>query len=240
MNHGESDITLRVGDGTTMAAYVARPTGAGPFPGLIVFPEAFGVNAHIRDVCDRFAREGYLAIAPELYHRTAPAGFTLPYEDFMTKGMPHMSAVTPAGLEHDTCAAWDWLQAQPQVRKGAMACIGYCLGGRTAFLANSVKPFAAAVSYYGGGIAQGMLPRAAAQHGPILLFWGGLDTHILPEHTAQVAQALRAAKKPHINVEISFADHGFFCDARATYNAQAAAEAWALTLTFLKENLQGK
>jgi carboxymethylenebutenolidase len=240
MHSGESDIVLRVGDGTTMAAYVARPAGSGPFPGLIVFPEAFGVNHHIRDVCDRFAKEGYLAIAPELFHRTAPVGFDCPYPEFMAKALPHMNAVTPTGLEHDARAAWDWLQAQPQVRQGAIACVGYCLGGRTAFLANSVKPFAAAVSFYGGGIVPGLLPRAAMQHGPILLFWGGLDTHIPPEHPPQVAQALRMAKKPHINVEVSFADHGFFCNERGSYNAQAAAEAWALTLAFLRENLRGK
>jgi len=238
MNPIESDITLRVGDGTTMAAFVARPSGPGPFPGLIIFPEAFGVNAHIRDVAVRFAKEGYIAISPELFHRTAPVGFTCDYKDFMAKAMPHMSAVTPAGIEHDARAAWDWLCAQPQLKSGALACTGYCLGGRSSWIANSVLPFKAAIAYYGGGISPALLDRAVKQHAPILLFWGGLDQHITPEHTAMAAKALRDAKKPHINVEVSFADHGFFCDARSNYNAQAAAEAWALTLAFLRENLR--
>ncbi len=150
-----------------------------------------------------------------------------------------MNAVNETTLEHDSRAAWDWLHAQPQLRAGAVACIGYCLGGRTAFIANSILPFRAAISYYGGGIAPALLKRAPAQHGPLLLFWGGLDKHILPEHTAQVAAALRQAAKPHINVEVSYADHGFFCDERATYHPQAAAEAWALTLAFLREKLKG-
>jgi carboxymethylenebutenolidase len=234
MTTGESTLTLRVGDGTTMAAYVARPPGPGPFPGLIVFPEAFGVNHHIRAVANRFAVEGYLAIAPELFHRTAPPGFVGSYTDF-SQVMSHMNAITEAGLEHDARAAWDWLHAQPQLRAGVVACIGYCLGGRTSFIANSVLPLRAAISYYGGGIAPGLLKRAPAQHGPLLLFWGGLDKHIPPEQTAQVAAALRQAGKPHINVEVSYADHGFFCDERATHHPQAAAEAWALTLAFLRE-----
>ena len=237
MNTGESTVTLTVGDNTRMQAYVGRPAGQGPFPGLIVFPEAFGVNHHIRSVVDRFAAQGYLAISPELFHRTAPAGYTCAYADFVTEAMKHLSVVTAEGLEHDARAAWDWLQAQPDLRQGAVACVGYCLGGRASFVANSILPFHAAISYYGGGIAQGLLNRAPAQNAPLLLFWGGLDKHILPEHVAQVTQALRQAGKPHINVEVSYADHGFFCDERATYHPQAAQEAWALTLAFLREKL---
>jgi carboxymethylenebutenolidase len=239
MNPNDSTVTLQVGDNTTMQAYVARPSGPGPFPGLIVFPEAFGVNHHMRAVADRFAAEGYLAISPELYHRTAPAGYSCDYADF-PQCLKHLSAVNEAGLEYDTRAAWDWLHQQPQLRVGAVACIGYCLGGRAAFLANSVRPFQAAISYYGGGIAPGLLKRAPAQNGPLLFFWGGLDKHILPEHVAQITQALREAAKPHVNVEISYADHGFFCDERATFHPQAAAEAWALTLAFLREKSKAK
>ncbi len=236
MKNAGNPVILPVADGTSLSAYVARPSGSGPFPGLIVFQEAFGVNQHIRDVADSFAAEGYLAVAPELFHRTAPAGFTCDYKDFPLVRQ-HLSAVTEVGLEHDVNAVWAWLHRQPQLRPNAVACIGYCLGGRAAFLANSVKPFSAAVSYYGGGIAPDMLKRAPAQHGPLLFFWGGLDKHIPPERIAQTIQALHAANKPHMNVEISYADHGFFCDERASFHPQAAREAWALTLAFLREKL---
>ena len=91
-----------------------------------------------------------------------------------------------------------------------------------------------AVSFYGGGIAQGSLDRAASQHGPILLFWGGLDKHIKAQHRRSIVEALSARKKPYVNVEFSNADHAFFCDERAAYEPNAARQSWALTLEFLR------
>src|SRR5580704_12486349 len=100
-------VTLSVADGTSMRAYISRPASAAR-GGLIVFQEAFGVNAHIRDVADRFAREGYLAIAPELFHRTAP-GLEAGYTDFGAV-MPHMQALSDAGLEADIRATHEWFK----------------------------------------------------------------------------------------------------------------------------------
>jgi len=97
-------VTLPVSDGTTMPAYVARPTSPGPHPGLLVMQEAFGVNAHIKDVTERFAREGYTAIAPALFHRTAP-NFEGEYTNFEA-AMPHMGALTDAGQTADIQAAY--------------------------------------------------------------------------------------------------------------------------------------
>ena len=94
------------------------------------------------------------------------------------------------------------------------------------------------MSYYGGGIAPSpffpsLLDRLKDLSALMLFYWGGLDEHIGPDQVASVDAALRAAKKTYIKTEFSFADHGFFCDARASYNAEAAAESWALTLAFL-------
>src|SRR6202521_4846674 len=100
------NVTLQVADGTTMNAFVATPADGGKLPGLLVFQEAFGVNPHIRDVTERFAKQGYVAIAPELFHRTAP-GFEGSYTDFAPV-MPHMQALTPEGLLKDAQAAFDW------------------------------------------------------------------------------------------------------------------------------------
>ena len=230
-------ITLQVADGTSMAAYVARPEEGGKFPGMLVFQEAFGVNTHIRDVTERFAREGYVSIAPELFHRTAP-GFEGRYDDFPS-AMQHLQALTEAGQRADIRAAYDWLRAQPQVAPGRVASIGFCMGGRSSFLACATVPLQASISFYGGGIAQGLLPRAGNLHAPILLFWGGLDKHILAEHTRAVEDALTKAGKPYVNVTFSDADHGFFCDVRPSYNTTAAALAWSLALQFLKVHLEG-
>ncbi len=238
MPNRAQQIELKVADGTAMRAYSVLPSGRGPFPGLIVFQEAFGVNGHIRDVADRFAKEGYAVIAPELFHRTAPPGFEGDYKDFASV-MPHMKGITPAGLEADARAAWDWLQGQAEVRPKAMACVGYCMGGRVSFVANSILPFRAAISYYGGGIAPDLIKRAPDLHAPMLFFWGGLDKHIPAEQVASVVEALKKAEKPHINEVISYADHAFFCDDRPNYNEQAAREAWALTLAFLREKVGG-
>jgi carboxymethylenebutenolidase len=229
-------VDLSVSDGTTMRAWTARPSG-GEYPGLIVFQEAFGVNAHIRDVTERFAREGYVAIAPELFHRTAAPGFEGRYDDFASV-VPHMRAQKEDALEADERAAYDWLR-ENIVNDAPISAIGYCMGGRAAFLAGLTLPLACAVSYYGGGIAPnpttpGLLGRAAELQCPILLFWGGKDKHITPEQRRAVNDTLTAEGKDFVQVEFSYADHGFFCDARPSYNPMAAALAWPLTLAFLK------
>ncbi len=230
-------ITLQVSDGTTVNAYVAAPAEGAKLPGLLVFQEAFGVNPHIRDVTERFAKQGYVAIAPELFHRTAP-GFECAYTDFGAC-MPHMQALTPPGLIADAQAAFDWLQKNPRVRANSTASVGWCMGGRVSFLANTVLPLKAAVSFYGGGIAPALLPRAPESHGPVLFFWGGLDQHIPGDQIRSVMEAMKQAKKTYVNVEFSDADHGFFCDARASYKKTAAAQAWDLALRFLSTYVNG-
>jgi carboxymethylenebutenolidase len=230
-------ITLAVSDGTSMNAYVARPEEQGKFPGMLVLQEAFGVNGHIRDITDRMAREGYVAIAPELFHRTG-AGFEGAYDNFPAV-MPHIQALTEDGQAADIRASYDWLRANPQVSPDRVASIGFCMGGRASFLADATLPLQASISFYGGGIAQGLLPRAGNLHAPILLFWGGLDKHITVEHRRAVEDALAAAEKPFVNVVVSYADHGFFCDARASYNPIAAGLAWKLTLQFLDTYVKG-
>lgn len=229
-------VQLTVNDGTTMRAWTARPKEEGEFPGLLVLQEAFGVNAHIRDVAGRFAREGYVALAPELFHRTGP-GFEGQYNNFPGV-MPHTKALNDAAMAADLRAAYDWLRGAIGANPPICA-VGYCMGGRAAFLAALTVPLAGAISYYGGGIAPnatnaGLLGRASGIQAPLLLFWGGRDRHITPEHVKAVTDALRAAGKNFVNVEISNADHGFFCDARPSYSPAAAALAWPLTLAFLQ------
>ena len=229
----EKYVSLPISDGTTMAAYVAYPAkGVGNFPGLLLFQEAFGVNHHIRNMADRFAKEGFVVIAPELFHRTAPKGFEGSYTDFQAV-MPHYSAITNEGLEADMQASYQWLTEQ-HIAADKIFSIGYCLGGRVSFLANTVLPIKAGISYYGGGVDQ-LAEKAVDVHGKHLFFWGGKDQHIKPENINTITTALDEAGKDYINVKFSYADHGFSCDERASYHATATKEAWALTLAFLKE-----
>ncbi len=224
-------IALKVSDGSEMLTYVPKPKGT-PKAGVILSLEVFGITDHIKRTADRFAREGYLVIVPELFHRSAAAGFTLDYGDF-EKVKPHYMAITPAGLEADLKACYGWLKDQGVEKVGS---VGYCLGGRVSFLANSILPLNAAVSYY-GRVAPDLLDRAKDQHAPVLFFWDGADKGI-PAADAQAAvNAVRSAGKPFINVEFSQAEHGFNCDDRSSFNAEASEQAWGITLSFFKKHL---
>jgi carboxymethylenebutenolidase len=218
---------LVVADGSSMQAFVARPEEKGSFPGMLVFQEAFGVNAHIRDVTQRIAREGYVAIAPELFHRSAAPGLEVRYGDFPS-AMPHMKALTERGLADDVRAAYEWLRDSSHVTPDRIGSIGFCMGGRVSFLANATIELRAAISFYGGGIAPALLPHAANLHAPMLFFWGGLDKHIPQDQIRSVIGTVKAAGKPYINVEISDAD----------YNPVAAKEAWSLVASVLEAHVK--
>jgi carboxymethylenebutenolidase len=118
------------------------------------------------------------------------------------------------------------------------------LGGRTSIQAALTVPLQCAISYYGGGIAPSpmfpnLMDRLKDLNTPTLYFWGGLDAHIGADAVQAVTTKLNEEKKDYVNVVFSKADHGFFCDARASYNPVAAKEAWSLTLEFLSVNLTG-
>ena len=199
----------------------------------MVLQEAYGVNHHIRNITERFAKEGFIAISPELFHRTAPMGFQGDYTDFSTV-TPHTKALTNEGFEADLKATYQWLSEQENVDINKIYSIGYCLGGRVSFLANALLPLKAAVSYY-GGYTDTIADRAHSLHGRHLFFWAGLDKHIKSENIHTVIKALEAAEKDFITVKISYADHGFNCDEREGYNESASKEAWALTMAFLHD-----
>jgi carboxymethylenebutenolidase len=183
-------------------------------------------------VADRFAAQGYVVIAPEIFHRTAPPYFEGAYGDFASV-IPHYNAMTVENMEADLKASYHWLRHHELVNPGNIFSIGYCLGGRVSFVANAVLPLKAAASYYGGNIKQ-VAHMASTVSGPHLFFWGGLDKHIGQDQIDAVTTAMDDAGKDYTNVKISYADHAFFCDERPSYNEKAAKEAWALTLAFLR------
>jgi carboxymethylenebutenolidase len=131
-------------------------------------------------------------------------------------------------------AAHGWLQSQPDVDQSKLFSVGFCMGGRISVLANTILPLRASVSFYGGNIAAELLDRLPQMHSRALFFWGGLDKHISVEQRQKILDMLRAHKKSYVNVEFSDADHGFFCDQRASYQPQAAKQAWILMLEFLR------
>src|ERR1700761_2536608 len=140
--------SIKVSDGTEMRAFVERPEtlGDAKIPAVIVLQEAFGVNAHIRDMASSIAGLGYLTIAPELFHRTSP-GFDCAYDD-LDSAMAQIKAMKDETLSEELKAVYSWLLADPKVDTKKVAAVGYCMGGRAAFLANAILPLKAAISYY--------------------------------------------------------------------------------------------
>jgi carboxymethylenebutenolidase len=229
-------ISLTVADGTRMDVYEAYPENhkTRQMPGVMLFQEAFGVNDHIRDVARRIAAEGYVVMAPELYHRTA-TGFVCSYTDF-TAAREHIQALTMGGLVSDIQATAAALAAHPRVQPNQLLSIGFCLGGRVSFLAASTLPLRAAACFYGGGIAEQLLDRASQIQAPLLLCWGGQDKHITADKVQAITAALDAHQQDYVNVVFSRADHGFFCDARASYHPASAAQAWELVKAFFQQH----
>ena len=216
-------IELTASDGHRLGAYLARPDGAAK-AGLVICQEIFGVNAHIREVTDGFAAEGYLAIAPALFDRIEP-GVELAYT----------ADDTARGRALRTALAWDRVMldvgaAAAEVRAGAgVGVVGYCWGGSLAWLAACRLPVAAAVGFYGGQIHE---HRAETPNCPVLLHFGERDPIITKEHVAEIA-----ALHPEVPIFTYDAGHGFNCTARADYDAEAAAVARWRTLDFLAQHL---
>src|SRR4029453_10872299 len=139
-------VEIPLQEGGTMGGYLARPSGAGPWPGVLVYMEIFGVNAHIRDVVERVAREGYVALAPDYFHRTGP-GLDLGYDERgMQEGMKHLMQLRAETMISDARDA-------PELRGAKIGARGFCIGGHMTYLTACETDVDAAASFYGGGIA---------------------------------------------------------------------------------------
>lgn len=233
MNNKTESRQIPVDDGTQMGVFIARPRSEGPYPGMIVFQEAFGVNAHIRDITGRIAAEGFVAVAPELFHRTA-GGFEGSYTDFASAA-PHITALSRQTLESDIRATHRFLSRESGIPGDRIYSTGFCLGGRVSFLASTLVPLRAAASFYGSGI-DGLLDESARVNCPLLFCWGGKDSHIPEEKIRSVLRALDGQEKEYISAVFSRAEHGFFCDARASFHPRSAAMAWELLKSFWTAN----
>ncbi|MFN3236537.1 MAG: dienelactone hydrolase family protein [Pseudomonadales bacterium] len=218
-------IQLTAADGFTLDAYVAEPNGNAKSQ-VVVIQEIFGVNAHIREVCDGYAADGYRAIAPALFDR-AERGVELGYDaDGMTQGVTF--ARKKLDMEKtliDVQAAVDFAGQQ-----GKVAMVGYCFGGLICWLSAAHLAGLNCVSgYYGGGIAgmNDLQPKV-----PTMLHFGDQDAHIPVSDVEKIRDA-----HPDVAVHLYSADHGFNCDNRDSYDEAAATLARSRTLEFFAANL---
>ncbi len=218
-------ISLTGRDGHQLGAYLARPDGAAKGR-LVVIQEIFGVNIHIREVCDGFAADGYTAIAPALFDRVEPS-IELDYDDAgVTRGRDLRGEIGWEAVVHDVEAARAHIAGE-----GPSGLVGYCWGGSVAWVGALELDFACAVGYYGGQIIDFVdeTPRC-----PTLLHFGAEDGAIPPDDVDKI----RAA---HGNVPVHVyegAGHGFNCERRASHHGEAAALARERTLAFLAEHLR--
>jgi carboxymethylenebutenolidase len=220
-------LSLRAGDGFELGAYRAAPGGQ-PRAGLVVIQEVFGVNHHIRDVTDRFAAEGYLAVAPALFDRIE-RGLEL---DYTADGIERGRAMARGELDPAQTLLDLEAAARAVSGAGAVGCVGYCWGGylaaRSAIELGGV--FTAAVSYYGGlvGTLTGGTPSI-----PLQLHFGS-DDFAIPMTEAEQVRAAWPAAEVHV---YGGAGHGFNCDQRDSFEPTVAALALERTLRFLADHL---
>jgi carboxymethylenebutenolidase len=218
-------IELKTKDGQTISAYKAEPAGK-PRGGVVVIQEIWGVNSHIRSVADGYAKDGYVAVAPAIFDRVEK-GVTMDQytQETMGRGFGLMQKVDQDKALLDIQAAVDEAS-----KGGKVGVVGFCFGGRMAWLAAArVNGISASVPYYGGGI-----PDLASEKPkiPVILHFGEKDQHI---PMASVQQFQKA--HPDLPVYMYKADHGFNCDQRGSYDAAAAKLARERTVEFLRKHV---
>lgn len=220
-----SQVELKAADGFKLAGYRAEPAGASK-GGLVVIQEIFGVNHHIKAVTDKFAADGYIALAPRFFDHIK-AGIELGYTpDTIAEGRKY---VTELGLDkpvQDVDAAIAELK-----KRGAkkVAVTGFCWGGTITWLSATRLQPDAAIAYYGGGIHG---TKNEKPKGPTMMHFGDKDMHIPMEHVNEI-------RKLHPDVQVFDypADHGFHCDERGSYDAAASKQAMGRTLDFMKKHV---
>ena len=221
-------ITLTV-NGKKTAAYVATPEGEGPWPGVVVIQEWWGLEDHIKDVARRFTAEGFAAIAPDLY-----------YGEIATE--PDEARKLRMALDWDKAltaiqVAIDTLLARDDVSPKKVGVTGFCMGGGlTWHAAAKLNNVAATAPFYGGGPE--MSNEEVAQiSGPVLAIFGELDQGVSPEVANSRAAQMDNAGIKHETIIYPGAQHAFFNDTRAAYNAKAAADAWQRVVKLFQQTL---
>lgn len=233
-----TEITIETDDGP-MPATLATPDRT-PRGAVVVVQEAFGVTDHIKDVARRLADVGWSAVAPALFHRQgAPV---LGYDDF-SKVMPVMSQLTAGGLATDLEATFAHLRSQG-FEERRTAIVGFCMGGTVAFYAATLRPLAASVTFYGGGVGEGrfglpsLIELAPSLSTPWLGLFGDLDQSIPVADVERLREAVAAAPVDAEVVRYPDAEHGFHCDERPSFNPTAAKDAWQRTLDWFDRHIE--
>jgi carboxymethylenebutenolidase len=223
-----------------MPAYRAMPEKGGPFPVVLVVEEIFGVHEHIKDLCRRFAKAGYLAVAPELFARQGDVSKIENIQEIITKVV---SKVPDAQVMSDLDAAAAWA-GKNKGDAAKLGITGFCWGGRIVWLYSAhSQGLKAGVAWYGRLVGQKTelqpkypLDVARDLHAPVLGLYGGKDQGIPLDSVEQMRKALKEVNKPSEIVVYPEAGHGFNADYRPSYNKAAAEDGWKKLLEWFKKN----
>jgi carboxymethylenebutenolidase len=216
-------------DGATVMGYLARPTGDGPFPAVLVSHENRGLQPHIEDVARRLAKAGYVALAVDLLSRE---GGTAAMAEDDVPGV--LGNTPPEQFVADFTSGWEYLKTQDFVRPDAVGMVGFCFGGGVTWrVATALPDLVAAVPFYGPPPPLEEVPDINAA---VLAVYAGDDTRI-NESIPGIEEAMAAAGKTYEKAVFPGVDHAFHNDTRERYNAEAAVEAWARTLAWFEEHL---
>ena len=225
-----------VGDG--LRAYYGAPEGSGPHPCIVVYIEAFGVNDHFQKLTQRLADEGFATITPDIYD-----GEIYAYDN-LDGAIGKLKAMDDETVMAQTEQCLDWLAGCTEADTSRAAVMGFCMGGRYAFLANAqlASRFKGAAAFYGGGIGpeedfvgrKTLLDRIEEMQTPILLWYGSEDQSIQPEELGRVAKAMAEGKREYRMTCFPNVGHGFFCEDRASYDEYAAETSFKQTVDFFR------
>ena len=220
-------FSLTAADNFKLGAYRAEPSGT-PKGGIVVVQEIFGVNHHVRAVCDRFAAEGYSAVAPAIFDRQHP-NFESGYSpDEIANARKFVANPDWGAMLRDVQASIDELK-----KSGPVGIMGFCMGGSIAFIsAAKLNGLSAAVGYYGGNIAKTADEKPKI---PVQLHFGELDASIPMSDVDMIKQKRGGDCEIYV---YPGAQHGFNCDERGSYNAEAAKLAWDRSMAFLAKNVK--
>jgi carboxymethylenebutenolidase len=226
-------LSIPTPDGT-FSAYLARPAAA-KAPAVVVIQEIFGINAVMREVCDRLAQDGYMAVCPDLFWRLEPGvELTDQTQAEWSRAFDLMSRFDVDRGVEDIRAVIDQIRGHPGC-SGKVGAVGYCLGGRLAYLTATRTDADASVGYYGVGI-ETYLGEAERLARPLMLHIAGEDAYVPKDAQAMIVAAL----KDHPQVTLHTypgCDHAFARPGGAHFDAGAAAQANARTSAFFKQHL---
>ncbi len=234
------EVKIPVSDGT-LPAYRARPSSGRALPVVLVVQEIFGVHEHLKDVCRRLAKVGYLAVAPELYARQGDVSKISDFKEIVSRVV---SKVPDAQVLSDLDATAAWAAKSGGGDPDKLGITGFCWGGRIVWLyAAHNASLKAGVAWYGRLAADTdeLHPKhpvdvAASLRAPVLGLYGGADAGIPIEAVERMREALKAAPKPCEIVVYPEAPHGFYADYRESYRKEPAEDGWKRLLTWFRKH----